>query len=273
MIRWLGVHEFTVREYAIDAYPRFVDTGVPFKRCAVVDTETVGLAATDPVVEIAVRQVAYDPATGDMYGMTDEYTSLRDPGVQIPERITELTGITDADVRGQAIDVDRLRAILDVDLIVAHNAAFDRPRVDALVPTSCAWACSSTMIDWRGHGLPSASLGALCLAHGFYCQAHRALGDVAALLRLLSLRNAETSRRYFAEMLETSRKPVVEVWAWGAAFQAKDALKARGYHWRADERTWTRIVDVADQSAECEWLAGVATPRVTPIDPRRRFAA
>ena len=30
------------------------------------------------------------------------------------------------------------------------------------------------MIDWRGHGLPSSSLGALCLAHGFYCEAHRA---------------------------------------------------------------------------------------------------
>ena len=280
---WLGAHEFTVRPYDVDAYPWFREgscEGKALKHAAIVDVETLGLAPADPVIEVAVRQVAYDPLTGGLYGMTDEYTSLRDPGVPIPEAITALTGITDADVKGRTIDLARLKSILTCDLIVAHNAAFDCPRVSRLMATGIGipyvpWACSSVQIDWRGHGLPSASLGALCLAHGFYCEAHRALGDVAALVYLLCHHNAETKRSYFAELLTNARKPVVEIFAWGSRFETKDALKARGYRWLDREKVWTRIVEATEEAAETAWLVDNVTSRseVKLVDPRTRFAA
>jgi len=48
-------------------------------------------------------------------------------------------------VAGQVIDVARLKSLIEpVDLIIAHNAGFDRPFCEAFSPMFCnkAWACS-----------------------------------------------------------------------------------------------------------------------------------
>jgi DNA polymerase III subunit epsilon len=281
-LRWLGTDEFTVRPYDIDSFPSFTVDSPAYQRdrllsVAIVDTETLGLADDDPVIEIAIRLVAYDPATSELLGRFEDYSSLHDPRVPIPAEITKLTGITDDDVRGHVIDVKRVRFFLTcVDLVVAHNAAFDRPRVEALTgPTLTPWACSKTMIDWQGHGLPSSSLGALALAHGFYWRAHRAMGDVGGLLHLLDTRNAETRRTYFAELLDEARRPVHEVWANGLLFNRSDALRARGYSWRKREGMWATIVPDGLLEAELAWLReyGVCRePVAKRVDPRRRFA-
>jgi DNA polymerase-3 subunit epsilon len=272
-LRWLGVDAYAVHPYDGATFPRAVPAE-GMKHAAIVDVETIGLADTDPVIEVAALVVAYDPTTGALLGRREEYQAFSDPGVPIPPRITELTGITNDDVRGQRID-ERFHTLVNLaDLVISHNAGFDRPRVDRLVSsgTRRPWACSCSMIDWRGHGLPSASLGALCLAHGFYTQAHRAMCDVVALAHLLSMSNAETGRTYFAELLAEARRPAVEVFAWRAPFEAKDALKSRGYRWRDRDKVWSRVVPA--DSDEMEWLATV-TPwgKAVPVDPKTRFAA
>ena len=49
------------------------------------------------------------------------------PGVDISSFITELTGITNEMVSGKHIDGSSVSEFLkDVDLIIAHNAKFDR---------------------------------------------------------------------------------------------------------------------------------------------------
>lgn len=57
-----------------------------------------------------------------------EYSTYVNPGVAIPELITEITGITDFDVYG-ADGVDKvlpeLLTFIGEDVIVAHNASFD----------------------------------------------------------------------------------------------------------------------------------------------------
>jgi DNA polymerase-3 subunit epsilon len=53
---------------------------------------------------------------------------LGKPGRPIPPEVTALTGITDAAVRGRRIDDARVAALAaSASLVVAHNAAFDRP--------------------------------------------------------------------------------------------------------------------------------------------------
>ncbi len=52
---------------------------------------------------------------------------IKIPGIPIPEYITKLTGISDDIVRGQKIEEDAVAHYLQgVDLIIAHNAQFDR---------------------------------------------------------------------------------------------------------------------------------------------------
>jgi hypothetical protein len=59
--------------------------------------------------------------------VTGIYGGLQ-PGVSIPSEITRLTDITDDMVVGQSIDMTALQALIaPADLLIAHNAGFDRP--------------------------------------------------------------------------------------------------------------------------------------------------
>lgn len=69
---------------------------------------------------------------------------MQQPGTPIPDDITKLTGITDAMVAGQVIDMAELRAVIEpADLVNAHNAPFDRPFCEAFASlfVEKAWTC------------------------------------------------------------------------------------------------------------------------------------
>jgi len=114
-----------------------------------VDTETTGLQyARDEVIEIGAVAFTYEDngRIGDVVGV---YSGLRQPASPIPPEITRLTGITDTMVAGKAIDMAALNALIEpADLIIAHNAGFDRPFCEKLSPVFVpkAWACSVTEI-------------------------------------------------------------------------------------------------------------------------------
>ena len=87
-----------------------------------VDLETTGgSVGTHRITEIGVVEVGPEGAS--------TWTSLIDPGQPIPPFIQQLTGITDAMVRGaptfESIAAEHL-ARLDGKLFIAHNANFDR---------------------------------------------------------------------------------------------------------------------------------------------------
>lgn len=86
-----------------------------------VDLETTGgNAQTDRITEIGVVEVS-------RYGV-ETWTSLVDPGREIPLFIQELTGISNDMVRGQPVFeslAPALAARLRERLFVAHNARFD----------------------------------------------------------------------------------------------------------------------------------------------------
>ena len=56
-----------------------------------------------------------------------------------------MTGLTDDDVHGEGIGVERARALIDRSgLVVAHNARFERPFVERVLPAARVrpWACT-----------------------------------------------------------------------------------------------------------------------------------
>lgn len=257
---------------------------------AIVDVETTGLVPRDGgITELAVQ--VFDSQT---MRVVADYASLNDPGCEIPERIQELTDISPAMVKGESIDWRQVsELLLDVALVTAHRASFDRAWIEAKgtgLPV-LRWACSKLMIDWIGyHCMPHNSLEYLAFRHGLLCccpehvgyngpQCHRAGGDVDLLRRLLwcADRNPKRAgRTYLDEMLEAAAEQWCIVRACGAPFECKDALREGGFSWSAPQRVWwklernSRLPELKAWMIENAYLgdAGRAsTARATMVDP------
>lgn len=228
------------------------------QRVIVLDTETTGLdAKNERIIELALLSVLVDTTTGQPVGPVTTYESFEDPGKPIPPAITEITGIDDSMVLGQRIDDARVAELVQAaDLIVAHNAGFDRPFVEARLPVFAtrAWNCSFAGIDWKAQGSGSAKLEFLAHERGWFYDAHRALVDCHALLQVLAtpLKNGQSGLQ---QLLQGASNTRYKLRATGAPFEAKDALKARGYRWDNENRVWwTTLMGQAALQQEADWL-------------------
>jgi DNA polymerase-3 subunit epsilon len=199
-----------------------------------VDTETTGLQhARDEVIEIGAVAFTYnnEGVVGDVVGI---YSGLRQPSAPIPPEITRLTGITDEMVAGQEIDNAALDALIEpADLIIAHNAGFDRPFCEKLSPSFVpkAWTCSVSEIRWADLGFEGNKLGYLVGQSGLFHEGHRATDDCHALLEVLAIPAGEGGAAPFAELLRSSARCRVRIFAENAPFDMKGHLKGRGYRW------------------------------------------
>ncbi|MBC7623062.1 MAG: DNA polymerase III subunit epsilon, partial [Aeromicrobium sp.] len=226
---------------------------------AVIDLETTGMdSATDQVIEIAVVVCDVDRATGAIKRLVSEYSSLNDPGVPIPAGATAVNGITDAMVIGQHIDVNALNACLvGVDLVIAHNAACDRPFAEILNPGFCedTWGCSFKEVDWSAEGIESRKLDYIAFKLGFFYDAHRALADCHAVFAVLATPLPKSQKAGFLQLFECMEQPSYTFAALHAAYDKKDLLKGRGYSWNADKKNWHTSVTGKDiANAESQWL-------------------
>ena len=232
--------------------------GQATRRVIVLDTETTGLVCqTESIIELAMLSVLVDAATGAPVGPVTVYESFEDPGKPIPPQITEITGIDDSMVQGQRIDDAAVNALVQAaDLVVAHNAGFDRSFVEARFPVFAAkaWGCSFQGIDWKKEGSGSAKLEFLASERGWFYDAHRAQVDCHALLQVLAspLANGQTG---LSRLLAGAGQTRYKLRATGAPFEAKDKLKARGYRWDGEGRVWwCSLASDTLLSAECDWL-------------------
>jgi len=225
----------------------------------VLDTETTGFdPLNDRVIELGMLVFEFDPETGTVYRVTDVFDEMEDPGFPIPPETTAVHHITDEMVRGHRIDDAKVRALMDgVEVVIAHNAAFDRPFVEARWPLfeGLNWACSIKDIDWREEGFGSAKLEYLLSTQGYFYEAHRAETDCWALLTLLNHVLPQSQRTAMLALLETLNQAQQKVYAVGSPFETKDMLKARNYRWSAELRCWSRLV-AGDQALQDElsWL-------------------
>ena len=143
-----------------------------------IDLETTGLSPYDnKIIELgAVRYRDGKPV--------DQYNTLINPGVHIPERITEITGIDDDMVsKAPYIDdeLDRIMEFIGNDVILGHNVIFDY--------TFIAGALA-------GHSIESKNLEHLCEMFDIVTIHHRAYEDAMSAanvyFRLCELSGEET---------------------------------------------------------------------------------
>ncbi|MBI1201938.1 MAG: 3'-5' exonuclease [Rhodopseudomonas sp.] len=245
----------------------------------ILDFETTGLDPTkDEVIEVAMVKFWYSEAD-EITGVSDVFQSYSEPSVPIPALVTDLTGITNEMVAGHRLDIAALEAfVFDVNIVIAHNAGFDRKFAERLSPTfkHKHWACTQTEIDWRKLGFGGAKLGYLLADIGYFHNAHRAIDDCHALVELLSYPLPAAARSVFTELLDCARRTTVRVWAQGSPFDLKDTLKARGYHWNdgSDGRPKSWFIDVAEdkRDAELNYLKKVIYQREADIECRAMTA-
>ena len=247
--------------------------------CAL-DVETTGLDHNrHAIIELAMQRFRAD-RTGRIVDVGPPFRWLEDPGVPIPPEIAALTGLSDAAVVGKRIcDAEATSLILDADFVIAHNAGFDRPFVEARLPEAAgkAWICSMRDVDWRARGFEGRVLSHLLSQMGWFYDAHRADADVTALLHLIDHRRPGSSRTMLAEAVATAARPGWRIEAIGAPYKAKDGLKSRGYRWDSAKRHWWREVRHGNFDAELEWCVvevygGEAKPRFREIDWTERYS-
>lgn len=253
-------------------------------RMLVLDTETTGLShQADKIIELAMLLVSVDLVTGLPFGPVALFEGFEDPGMPIPAIAKEITGITDEMVAGQRIDDGLVQAMVaQADWVVAHNAGFDRPFVEARFPgfAAKAWACSFKDIDWKAVGAGSSKLSALAADQGWFFDAHRAQVDCHALLQVLSRPVGATGATGLSQLNTAASLPSFKLSATGSPFESKDVLKARGYRWDAEAKVWgCSLATEMAMEEELVWLAQAvyggrnASVEVESLDSHVRYSA
>lgn len=225
----------------------------------VLDTETTGFEVeNDRVIELGMLLFEFDPVSGAIHQVLEVFDELEDPGFEIPPASIAVHHITDDMVRGKRIDDTRVAGFLkNVDVVIAHNASFDRPFVEARWPVfeTLNWGCSIKDIDWREEGFGSAKLEYLLSTQGYFYEAHRAETDCWALIALLNQVLPQSQQTALLALLEKLNQAQQKVYAINSPFETKDMLKARGYRWSPDLRCWSRVLASApDMQQELSWL-------------------
>ena len=164
----------------------------------VLDFETTGLSpVADRIIEIGAVKLSGGT-------VLEEFSMLCDPGVPLQPRITEITGITDAMLRGKppaAEGIKQLLAFIDGHAVAAHNASFDigflRAEARRAGLTFFAPIIDTLSLARRMYpGRRSYRLGALCrMLKVKLTNAHRAVSDATATARCLHLMLAEIGKR------------------------------------------------------------------------------
>jgi DNA polymerase-3 subunit epsilon len=232
------------------------------KRAVALDVETTGLSSeNDEVIQLAMLPFDYEPQSGRILTVQKElaFEGLREPAVPISEEASLVTGITDAMVAGKSIDAAAVAAVIaDADLVIAHNAYFDRPMVERHWDCFAEkpWACTLTSVDWLREGFGASKLDYLGMQFGWFYDGHQAPGDCEACLALLAQTLPKSGQRVMAVVREAALRDDFLVRAVDAPYDLRDKLKQRGYRWRPDglpngKVWWTTT---SDPKAEIAWL-------------------
>ena len=245
------------------------------------DVETTGTDVNvDKITEFTFLPFRFN-AQGEIGEVLSPVTWMNDPGVPIPEYITQLTGITNEMVAGKSAPADEIAKIYrNASLMIAHNAKFDRSFEEAYLAehgleVNKPWICTVEDIDWNKYQIHSAKLDYLAYRFGFYFNHHRSENDCRALVHLLAAR-LPSGNTALGEAFQRGLAPRSKVLARGSAFETKDILRQRGYRWSPDDRVWWIEVSNGDLNSEQEWLQHHVynqngAPEIQPISVLHRF--
>lgn len=260
-------------------------SGGTTRNALVIDVETTGLSLeTDEVIQLAMLPFTYELETGLILEIDDAgaFEGLREPNAEISEEATLITGISSEAVAGKTIDAAIVEALVSkADLVIAHNASFDRVMVEKHWPifSTVPWGCSYSSIEWLREGFSAGKLDYLGYQFGWFYDAHSALADCQACLALLAQTLPRSGRLVLDLVRDTARSNEYLIPATDAPFDSRLKLKERGYRWRPEElphgKVWWTITN--EPEPEIAWLCDEIYGRrveipAHPITARNRYS-
>ena len=243
--------------------PEFYHLSAPIsKKIGVfLDIEATGLSFNeDKLIELGMVKFEYSD-DGRIFRVLEEFNGYEDPGKDISAFITELTGINDDMVKGQEIDESAVAEYLeDVDLIIAHNAKFDRSFFEITFPNikPKAWACSMHDVNWNQEKVESHKLEYIAYKYNFFYEGHRAIIDCLVGIHILSQKLYNSKQLVFKQLLDNAIQPRFKLWAQNAAYAHKDLLRTRKYRWETHPahgfKAWSIELPESQVEAEVNYL-------------------
>jgi DNA polymerase-3 subunit epsilon len=164
-------------------------------------------------------------------------------------------------VSGQQINTDEVANYLqNVDLIIAHNARFDRTFFEMTFPAipPKAWACSMYDINWKLENISSHKLEYIAYKYNFFYDGHRAVIDCLAGIHVLAQELLNSKQPVLKQLLINALATRFKLWATNAPYDSKDSLKTRGYRWcnhqTANYKAWSIELTEDKVVAEIDYL-------------------
>lgn len=209
------------------------------------DVETTGLDVENDLI-LEVGAVLWDTERGVPVKCFNALLEWHDL-TEIAPRITELTGITLADVKSFGIAPPTAlqecqTMFYRADAVCAHNGnLFDKPifhsnlkRVGLPVPEDLLFIDTTCDIEFPAD-LTTRKLKHLASEHGFLNPfAHRALFDVLTMLKM--------AQHYdWDQMVKYAKTPTIALQA-ETNYQQKELAKKLNYRWNGDSKIWTKSV-------------------------------
>lgn len=241
--------------------PRFYHSGEDIlsteKKIGVfLDIEATGLSSEDKLIELGMVKFEYSD-DGRIFNILEEFNEYQDPGIVISDFITELTGISNERVRGKNIDESSVSKFLEnVDIVIAHNAQFDRAFFEK---TFCsiqnkAWACSMYDINWNKEKIESRKLEYIAYKYNFFYEGHRAIIDCLVGIHILSQTLYKSKQLALKQLLDNATRPIYKLWAKNAPYESKDLLRSRRYRWETHPRDGFRAwsIELYEDQVEAE---------------------
>ena len=236
--------------------------GAVIKNGLVVDVESTGLSLEDDdIIQLGLLPFSYDATTSKILTVDKDkaFVGLREPAVPMSAEASLITGIKNEDLAGKQINETHVTRLVEgADLIIAHNAAFDRPMVEKLWKCFEAkpWACTLADIDWLAEGFAAGKLDYLGMQFGWFYDGHDAFADCEACLALLTRTLPKSGQLVLNALRKNAQRQEHLLRAVGADFEKKEQLKRRRYQWRAQDtqfgKFWWTITD--DLPGESAWL-------------------
>jgi DNA polymerase-3 subunit epsilon len=181
------------------------------KNFTIVDVETTGGSAYfSRVIEIGILRI-------ERGEITEKFKSLINPGISVPEFITDLTGITDKQVKkAPAFEeiAEDIFPLFEDSIFVAHNASFDykfllaefgRANLMFTMDTLCTVRLSRVLYpEHKRH-----NLSALIERFNFKCKnRHRAFDDAKVLWDFLKMAEKKFDAGTFETALHRTIKKI-----------------------------------------------------------------
>ena len=215
-------------------------------RMAVVDVETTGLDPTEhELIGLSVVCVEVDGLTGEELKIVDRYSGRREPTRPIPRDFEQVVGVRAADLAGMRLDIARLHQVLEgCELVLAHNAAFDRAFLVPHVPVfdQFTWVCSLRDIDWFGtEQQPKASIDHLLSLYKLKASSGTPADDCRALIQILGRPLPVSGHTGFAALLASSRSPRYRYLVPNPCVESGPALTELGFKFDPRANAWSSI--------------------------------